>query len=179
MKALVLLKKATEKLEKNANFVSTVRLENVFGDGANWMRFWMLELRPNARFIQISAWKFTGYGMLKYAISLLFFGTFALLFYQIQPFLAFFSVFSFYFVEVHFLFLFPLLIENKKNPICESIKMTYQIGLFNAIKTVMLIAFFMLIGLFNFKNPLKNWHIGCLAVVLWYEEITNGLSPQN
>jgi hypothetical protein len=179
MKAIILIKKATEKLEINPNFVNLVRFGNVFGDGANWMRFWMLELRPNAKLASMPTWKYTIYGIFKYVVSLLFFGVSALLLCQIKPILGLFSIFIFYFVEVHFLFLFPILIENEKKPICKSIKITYEIGLFNAVKTVIVIAFFMLIGLINFQNPLKNWYIGCLAVVIWYEEITNRLSPQN
>jgi hypothetical protein len=60
------------------------------------------------------------------------------------------------------------LIENVENPLLQSIKMTYNIGLFQAVFIVIPIAFYMLIGFLNFKKPLRNWHIGCWAILIWH-----------
>jgi hypothetical protein len=36
---------------------------------------------------------------------------------------------------------------------------------------VLRIAVFMMVGLFYSKNPLKNWHIGCLFIIIWYQHV--------
>ena len=78
------------------------------------------------------------------------------------------SVVVFYLVEVHLLFLFPLLIDSVRHPVQVSIRLTYQTGLLNAMLTTMPIGFFMMAGLFNIKRPLRNWYIGSLAIIIWY-----------
>jgi len=77
---------------------------------------------------------------------------------------------SFYLAEVHFLFLFPLLAEGEREAYLNSIRITYELGLLHCVLNVIPIALMMLLGLFDRKDPYRAWHIGCLAIVLWYIE---------
>jgi len=133
-----------------------------FNSGAQWMNsFLKTEPQPHSFY-----WL---YGILKYGISILFFMTWIYLSFQTSLFLLPFSILIFYFVEVHFLFLFPLLIDNIVYPIKTSIYHVYRIGIFNCLFTTLSIGVFMLTGLFNLKSPFKNWYIGCLAIIIWYK----------
>jgi hypothetical protein len=78
------------------------------------------------------------------------------------------SIVCFYIVEVQWMFLFPLLIDQSPAPLRESIAMTRNIGTINAVWVILPIGVFMLLGLFYWKNPLKHWYLGCLAVVIGY-----------
>ncbi|TVT42597.1 hypothetical protein FNT36_00420 [Hymenobacter setariae] len=75
---------------------------------------------------------------------------------------------AFYVVEVHFLFLFPLLLDRVAHPLRTSIWATYQVGFMRALTWTLAIAAFMLAGLLNRRQPWRNWHIGCLALIHWY-----------
>ncbi len=112
------------------------------------------------------------YGLLKYSVSLFFGLASAYWLSNIHPVLSPFSVFVFYFFEVHFLFLFPLLIDHSANPILTSVKLTYKMGLFKTIFIVMQIGVYMIAGVFDVKKPFYKWHIGCLAIIIWYENET-------
>ena len=93
----------------------------------------------------------------------------AAFFFSLNIFLTPLSIIVFYLFEVHFLFLFPLIIDKIDQPILTSIKQTYKVGIFNALVTVIPIACFMLKGLFNISKPFHNWHIGSLAILIWYQ----------
>lgn len=83
---------------------------------------------------------------------------------------------AFYVVEVHFLFLFPLLLDGVAHPLRASIRATYRVGLLKALTWTLAIAAFMLAGLLNFRRPWRNWHIGCLALSYWYHhEVSAGV----
>jgi hypothetical protein len=172
MKAIKLLSKASKLWEEETIVLPSLNYNTKFEFGAAWMSVWMGKIRPEAQIFLKPLFRFSYFGYLKYGLSLIFMGISIPFLYKIHAYLVVFSVLVFYLVEVHFLFLFPILIENKENPIKQSIKITYKIGLFSALITVIPIAFFMLIGLFNIKNPLKNWYIGCLSVLIWYEEVS-------
>ena len=75
---------------------------------------------------------------------------------------------AFYVVEVHFLFLFPLLLDGVAHPLRASIRATYRVGLLKALAWTLMIAAFMLVGLLRFRQPWRNWHVGCLALIQWY-----------
>jgi len=86
------------------------------------------------------------------------------------------SILVFYLFEIHFLFLFPLLIDRTPRPLLTSIRATYKIGVWRCLITVIPIAVYMLIGLTRKNDRLANWHTGCLAIVIWYDhEIRNRL----
>ena len=70
----------------------------------------------------------------------------------------FISILAFYIIEVHFLFLFPLLIDRVSNPMLTSCKMTYKIGFLKALITVFQIGLYMMFGLLQLKEPFKKWN---------------------
>lgn len=156
--------------EKQPNQVGKIVSINLFTEGGQWMAEKMN--------IPIDcSIPFNIYGFLKYAVCLSAFITSFLFFFDINILLTPFSVLVFYFFEIHFLFLFPLLIDKIPFPLWKSIEITYKIGIFKAMFRVIRIAIFMLLGILNFKNPFKNWHIGCLFILIWYKnEVRNRLS---
>lgn len=142
---------------------------DVFRNGAGWMATKMSEIDPTRTTHFDTGIPFTFYGMLKYGIALCMGCAFVAWAAQNNAFLLPLSIVVFYFFEVHFLFLFPLLIDNVSNPLRKSIKHTYRIGIFRCMITVIFIGFYMLVGLLKIKAPLHNWHIGCLAILIWYK----------
>lgn len=77
---------------------------------------------------------------------------------------------AFYLVEVHLLFLFPLLLDGVAHPLRSSVRATYRVGLLRALGWTLGIAAFMLVGLLDWRRPWRKWHIGCLAVIYWYQD---------
>lgn len=145
----------------------------VFEIGSRWM-FARLNTGTTQSFN--SSVNYLGYGLLKYSISFLVFLFSAWLFLKVNLLLVPLSIVFFYLAEVHFLFLFPMVIDNVKKPVWTSVKQTYKIGVLNALITVIPIGCFMLWGLLHYKNPFRNWYIGCLAIIIWYQnEIRNRL----
>lgn len=144
-------------------------LINVFSSGADWMYYYLNEdiLREEIPGVKTN---FSFYGILKYVMALTFGIASALLLNNISVFLVPLSVIVFYFIEVHFLFLFPLLLDRVPNPLITSIKCTYKIGLLRTVLNIIPIGFYMMAGLFKFNNPFRNWYIGCLAIVIWYKD---------
>jgi len=146
----------------------------IFEIGAKWMFEQIKNLSIDNELQFNYSVNYLGYGLLKYGISLLFFGYSAFLFYNIHILLLPLSIVIFYLVEIHFLFLFPNLIYNIKNPIFSSIKQIYKIGIIQVLIAVIPIGIFMVFGLLNYKDPLRNWYIGCLSIIIWYKnEIRN------
>lgn len=144
---------------------------NVFESGAQWM-FEQLNENSETRFNKSTP--YSAYGFFKYSISLLAFLVSAFLLFSINIWLVPISIIVFYLVEIHFLFLFPLLIDNVKRPLLTSVRETYRMGVLTALFNVIPIGVYMMIGLFRFSDPFRNWHIGCLAILVWYnEEVRN------
>ena len=75
---------------------------------------------------------------------------------------------AFYVVEVHFLFLFPLLLDGVAHPLRASVRATYRVGFLKALAWTLTLAAFMLAGLLRWRRPWRSWHIGCLALIQWY-----------
>ncbi len=148
-----------------------IRWRNVFGDGAAWMLLQLNALDGKQRVLNPQT-PFNLYGFAKYASSLLVFGIAVFLLSQIHLLFVLFAVWVFYAVEVLFLFLFPLLLDGAENPIRDSVKLTFRIGIFSAISTVLPIGVFMVLGFLRLRSPLKNWAIGCVAVLIWYKQVT-------
>jgi len=139
----------------------------IFTNGAEWMLDRMNELDGKKRIFDAST-PYAQYGYFKYGICLMaFFALSYFLFYEAMILLPA-AILVFYILEIHFLFLFPLLLDKVENPLLRSIKMTYDIGCLQALLTVMPIGFFMVFGLLNLKKPLKNWYLGCLSILIWY-----------
>jgi hypothetical protein len=164
-----LLNRSKGQWAANPAYAQLTHPTGVFRSGACWMAQRMAgnpnaELRDGTRFAR--------YGLLKYGLSLGAFTCAAVFLFRMHPAWAALSVLAFYLVEVHFLFLFPLLIDGATAPVRKSILHTYRIGLVYTIFTVMPIACYMVLGLLRLRRPLHNWHIGCLAIIIWYKDAT-------
>lgn len=169
MKFLRLIDQSKLKLagKSQATVVST----SVFKSGAEWM-FGHLNGKSDSRFNRSAP--YSAYGFLKYSISLFAFFVSAFLLFRINVWLVPVSIIVFYLVEIHFLFLFPLLMDNVKQPLLTSVRETYRTGIFTTLFNVIPIGIYMMMGLFRLKDPFRNWYIGCLAIVVWYnEEVRN------
>jgi len=164
-----LISQSKTEFDSRPNQVEPLLSLKLFNTGAKWM-FDKLQKKENGTTIEFNnKTSFASYGLLKYSISLSC-AIFSLLtLWRYNTLLIPISILVFYFIEVHFLFLFPLLIDKVKNPISESIKQTYRLGLLTTTLIVIQIGFFMIIGLFNYKNPFRNWHIGCFSIIIWYK----------
>jgi len=176
MTVKALLKQGAIQFDQQPSQVQHIFSLHIFASGAQWMfgKLQETELETAVRFD--AATPFGLYGCFKYGISLVaFVGSFLVL-EQVSVLLTPLAVLFFYIVEVHFLFLFPLLLDRARNPLLTSIKTTYRIGLLRALLWVLTIGVYMLSGLLNRYNPLRRWHIGCLSVILWYQyEVRNRL----
>ncbi|HEY6899343.1 MAG TPA: hypothetical protein VI233_01820 [Puia sp.] len=140
----------------------------VFSLGARWMHDRLQELGPTGSFD--AGRRYTGYGLLKYGVCLAAFGGASALGWLFIP----LAIFLFYLCEIHFLFLFPLLIDRAPRPLLASIRATYKVGVGRCFVTVIPIAAYMLAGLM--RGRLYNWYVGCLAIVIWYNhEVRNRL----
>lgn len=144
-----------------------------FGDGARWMAAQLGILR--GREIPFPGdVPFALYGIGKYGLCLTAALAAAILLGRLHPAFMLIAIPVFYLAEVHLLFLFPLLIDAAPKPVLRSIRASYRMGLLSSMILTMRIAAFMMIGLLQIRNPLKNWYAGCMAVLIWYEhEIGN------
>lgn len=141
----------------------------VFEHGARWMRRRMNSLDNRTEKELDHTTQYTVYGVLKYSCCIIAAIVAGMEFYHLHFLLTPLAIVIFYCVEVHFLFLFPLILDGARRPLLASIRLTYRIGYFRALVMVMRLGGFMVAGLFNLKNPTRNWHIGCLAVIIWYQ----------
>lgn len=163
-----LLSESKRQFDKRPAQVQQVFSSNMFAVGARWM-FEKLQEDDELGAVAVfdPSINFRYYGYLKYGISLLAFLTSCFAFGKLHLLLMPLAVLVFYVFEVHFLFLFPLLLDRVENPILTSIKQTYLTGFIKALVWVFIIAMYMLSGLLNPRNPWRKWHIGCLSIVLW------------
>jgi len=119
-----------------------------------------------------STGQYTRFGLIKYSLSLAGAGLGVVAAYMLGSHYIVAIVLGFYLVEIHMLFLFPVLLDGIPAPLSASMRLTYRVGIVTCLLTVLLLAGYMLLGLLRFDRPLKNWYIGCLAVLLWYVEET-------
>jgi hypothetical protein len=81
-------------------------------------------------------------------------------------------VLVFYIVESQMVFLFPLALDGYTDPFRESRHYTSLAGgTFQVTATVIPLAVVMLFGGFAGRGFVRCWALGCLAVVLWYEDL--------
>jgi hypothetical protein len=79
---------------------------------------------------------------------------------------------AFYAVEVQGLFLFPLALDGDARPWRSARALTREVGgTWSAMGTVLVLAAVMLFGGLAGRGWVRCWCLGCLAVVLWYEEL--------
>lgn len=163
-----LLRQSARQLAARPAQVRRPVSSRVFTTGARWM-FAHLPPQPGrpGRFDETI--NFGWYGGLKYGCSLLALLVAAGAVAKLgRPLLLPLAGLAFYVVEIHFLFLFPLLLDRVAHPLRASIRATYRVGLLKALAWTLAIAAFMLAGLLNRRRPWRNWHIGCLALIHWY-----------
>jgi hypothetical protein len=165
-----LLKKSEACLLNEPYSVHQPLSVHVFQNGGEWMRQWLYQLEGRSIEADRHAIRFNFYGFVKYAVSLSAFVMSFVWLFTWTVYVTPLAVLVFYFFEVHFLFLFPLLIDNVKNPVLRSVCATYQTGIMKSLAMVIPIGFYMLIGLCRISDPFRNWHKGCLAVLIWYKE---------
>lgn len=69
-------------------------------------------------------------------------------------------------------FLFPLVLDGHPAPWREGLRLTRRAGgTLQVMRTVIRLASTMLLGGFADGRFVRAWCLGCLAVVLWYEEV--------
>jgi hypothetical protein len=169
MNAWLLLRLARAEMARNPAVLSVQDLQKgIFSTGGTWMFHWMQMLQFDEKRTLQHAINFAFYGLFKYAISGAVFLIALFFLWPLGWMYASLPIVCFYIVEVQLMFLFPLLIDQSPAPLKESMAMTRKIGTINAVWVILPIGVFMLLGLFNWKNPLKHWYLGCLAVVIWY-----------
>jgi hypothetical protein len=141
----------------------------IFATGARWMFAHLPAQGPPSEFDE--SIDFGHYGRLKYGSSLLAMlaataagGLAKLPLLLLLP----LAGLAFYVVEIHLLFLFPLLLDRVAHPLRASIRATYRVGFWKALAWTLALAAFMLAGLLHRRRPWRNWHIGCLALIYWY-----------
>jgi hypothetical protein len=169
---LIALSKAN--LTTNPTYINGVVSANIFELGAKWMFDHLNKGEINKEKHFNSSTNYFTYGLLKYGSCIFAFLLSVFLFAKLNYYLLPLSIIVFYLVEIHFLFLFPLLIDNAEKPIWTSIKLTYKMCILKSLVTIIPIGFYMVFGLFNLKAPFYNWYVGCLAIIIWYQnEVRN------
>ncbi|WP_207895878.1 hypothetical protein [Hymenobacter gummosus] len=170
MRALRYLRRAHQELARQPSPPGRVG----FGPGARWMHQQLGRLRPPGALPPFDArLPYERYGWLKYGLC----GLSAAL--VAAPLLAAgrwgglpLAGLAFYLVEIHLLFVFPLLLDQHPRPLRQSARLLHRrIGVGPALLTVLLIAAHMLLGLLRPRRPLLHWYAGCLAVLYWYEDV--------
>ena len=91
------------------------------------------------------------------------------------PWLILLSPLAFYAIEVQMLFLFPVALDGSPTPFRDALRLTRRAGGTLAVMpTVMTFAAVMLLGGFAGRGFVRCWCLGCLAVCLWYVDLTRG-----
>lgn len=84
---------------------------------------------------------------------------------------------AFYAVEVQFVFLFPIAIDGSATPWKKAYLMTRKIGTISAMQVVIPLAVVMLAGGLCGQGFVRCWCLGCLSIILWYEdELSSGIT---
>ena len=146
----------------------------VFEAGAAWMgeQLACLRAQPRPRLAGASRRRFTYYGWLKYGLSLLGMMLTATALSRYSIWLLPLAGLGFYVVEIQFLFLFPLLLEGRPQPLLASCRLTARVGYGRCLLGVLLVAAHMLAGLGCPRRARWQWHVGCLAILFWYVDET-------
>ena len=143
-----------------------------FETGADWMGGHLVRLRGRPMPAPVPRPNFTAYGWLKYGLSMSGFGMAAWAVGCISYWLLPLAELGFYLVEIQFLFLFPLLLEGGPAPLRRSCRLTARIGYGRCLAGVLPVAAYMLAGLLRPGRARRQWHVGCLAILLWYVDET-------
>ncbi len=83
----------------------------------------------------------------------------------------------FYVVESRMVFAFPAALDGAARPLATSARIVQNAGSMAATTAVVMrIAAEMLLGGVRGRGFVRSWCVGCLAVVMWYEDV-RGRSP--
>ena len=89
-----------------------------------------------------------------------------------RPWLIVVAIGAFYVVEIQMLFLFPVALDGSSTPFRASRTLMLKAGgTLRVLPTVLILAAAMLIGGLVHRAFVKYWALGCLAVILWYEQL--------
>jgi hypothetical protein len=141
-----------------------------FQSGAEWMALALGVLRHTT--INLTPQPYQALGITKYGIATLG-GLVGLVWmYQFGWWLFPVVVGLFYFLEAQLVFLFPLAIDNFPHLFQTSLLATrYAGGGLKVMSIVLQLAVYMVLGGFFGQGFIRSWTIGCLAVLIWYEEL--------
>ena len=158
-----------ERLEEKARSC----LRYGFRGGAEWMREVLTILRHGQ--IPQGQANFALLGIIKYTLS--FFGlviTIPLLGYIVGLIL---GGVLFYLIESQMVFLFPCVLDGVAHPFRESRARTVQSGgTFKVMRTVFGLGVVMLLGGCFGYGFVRSWCLGCISILIWYEELRKNKS---
>lgn len=142
-----------------------------FISGAEWMRLVLAHIRGTK--IPAVNTDFQWLGIVKYGLCSLAALTYLLIVLSLHWYLLTVGVvFVFYLVESQMVFLFPLALDGCPDPFRESQRYAALAGgTLRVVMTVFPLAVVMLFGGFAGQGFVRSWALGCLAVVLWYEDL--------
>jgi hypothetical protein len=167
-----LLEKAKELYVSHPYEKSALKSGTVFFHGAFWMAGLMADLRSDPVEFPSSR-PYGWYGIFKYALAVFFTLLFLLIAFYFKTYYLFpISILIFYLAEAQFIFLFPILIDNSSSPLVDSLRMTHRAGgTLSVLRILLSIALYMVSGGLTKNNFMKNWIIGCIMMVVWYEKV--------
>jgi hypothetical protein len=154
-----------------AHLAQTQAWRSGFVSGAEWMREVLSHLRRQP--LQQVPIAYQRLGLLKYGAA----SIGALLYVSVFVSLGWWllipgSVLVFYAIEAQMVFLFPLAIDGHRQVFLTSWRWTRLAGgTWCVMNTVLCLAALMLFGGWFGQGFVRSWALGCLAVVLWYEEL--------
>jgi hypothetical protein len=142
-----------------------------FASGAEWMRLVMEQLRGCS--LPAGDAPFQWLGLIKYGLCMAGFAACVLAAWLARAWpLALLGVPAFYAIEVQFLFLFPAAIDHPQHPFTANRRRVARAGgTFQRMATVIPIAASMLAGGPAGQGFVRSWALGCIAIVIWYEEL--------
>jgi hypothetical protein len=142
-----------------------------FVSGAAWMRLVMEHLR-GTKLALVTA-DFQQLGVIKYTLCAT--GALLWVFLSIVTglwILSPFAIVAFYAIETQMVFLFPLALDGYTAYYRESLRWTQKAGgTLHVMLIVMRLAVVMLFGGLLGGGFIRSWSLGCLSVVLWYEQV--------
>ncbi|MEZ5979929.1 MAG: hypothetical protein R3F34_17195 [Planctomycetota bacterium] len=168
---------------------SEVPVARAFDAGAEWMRDALTHLRGER---PDGVADFVALGLVKYAaasVTALAAASLALLPWiqgaaptsggsALAPSIALVpAVAAFYLVEVRFVFAFPCALDGATRPLVASHRLVARIGTLRALGELVPIAARMALGLLAPRRARTRWATGCLAIVLWYEDVKRHRGP--
>jgi uncharacterized protein len=180
IRARDLLTRAAQRYDAPGSSLRAAAAAAAFGGfaaGAQWMRLALETMR--GRPCVPAAFNYHLLGLIKYGLAAGVALLWAIAAYAWHiPWLVPLAVAAFYAVEAQMVFLFPLALDGSAQPFGAAWRSTRQAGGTVAVmRVVMPLACTMLFGGLAGGGFLRSWCLGCLAVCLWYEDLSNDPLP--